>query len=111
MAWETRRHGHRYYYRASRVDGRVVKRYVGTGELAALLGEFDAYDTQRRQLEAEAERAERADLDTLHREVGDACEVVDQLTRAVLVLAGYHQHDRGQWRKRRGTQDERPSAE
>lgn len=111
MGWETRRNGRRYYYQASRVDGRVVKRYVGTGELAGLLGDYDQLAAQRRQLAAEADRADRADLDALQQEVADACDLVDQLTRAVLGMAGFHQHDRGEWRKRRGPKDERTSAE
>ena len=110
MGWETRR-GKRYYYQASRVDGRVVKRYVGKGDVAALLGQMNDLDAQRRQVEAESERAERAALDALHRELGDACDLVDQLTRAVLLAAGYHRHDRGEWRKRRDSKDERLSAD
>ncbi len=104
MGWETRK-GRRYYYRASRVDGRVVKRYVGMGQLADLLGEFDAADAQRRQSEADARRAERDALNTLQRRVGEVCDLVDELTRAVLLAAGYHQHDRGEWRKRRAPKE------
>ena len=113
MAWETRGNGRRYYYQASRVDGRVVKRYLGKGDVAALLGQMNDLAAQRRQFKAESDRAERAALDALQQDVADACELVEQLTRVVLVLAGYHQHDRGQWRKRRATKDAnaRPSAE
>ena len=111
MGWETRRNGRRYYYQASRVDGRVVKRYLGIGELADVLGEFDAAEAQRRRLEADERRAQRDELDTLHREVGDACNLVEQLTRVVLLAAGYHRHDRGEWRKRRAAKDERQPAD
>lgn len=110
MGWETRR-GKRYYYQASRVDGRVVKRYLGAGEFAEAMAGIDELDAHRRQVEAEAERAERAALDALQQDVADACDLVEQLTRAVLVVAGYHRHDRGEWRKRRGPKDERLSAD
>lgn len=110
MAWETRR-GRRYYYRASRVNGRVVKRYVGMGDLADLLGEFDADAAQRRQLEAEARRAERDELAALDGQVRTLGRLADALAAAALVLAGYHQHDRGEWRKRRrGKEESRPAA-
>lgn len=39
MAWERRANGKDYYYAANRVDGKVVKQYLGTG-LKGFLGEL-----------------------------------------------------------------------
>jgi len=46
MAWETRGSS-RYYYQSERdEDGRVKKRYIGTGEIAELVAHAD--ETRRR---------------------------------------------------------------
>jgi hypothetical protein len=101
MGWETRRNGRRYYYKASKVNGRVVKQYLGAGEFAELLAQMDELDAERRQLKAEEERAAHAELQALDDQVRELNDLVDALTRAVLLLAGYHRHDRGEWRKQR----------
>jgi hypothetical protein len=31
------------------------------------------------------------------------CEISEMLSRAVLLAAGFHQHARSQWRRRRGS--------
>jgi hypothetical protein len=93
MSWETRGR-HRYYYRSRRVGGRVVREYLGTGDRAA---EAAAADAERRRHE-EADRAAVAALDAAADEL-DA--LADLIARAALLAAGYHQHARGPWRKRR----------
>src|SRR5438128_1453499 len=99
MSWETR-NGRRYYYQARKVDGRVVKQYVGTGEFAQALASFEALGAERRWLEAEAERIERQEWVALDASVKDLCDLSDAIVGVVLALAGYHRHDRGEWRKR-----------
>jgi hypothetical protein len=47
MAWERG-----YYYCVRKVNGRVVREYVGTGEVAELVAQMDALERERRQLEA-----------------------------------------------------------
>ena len=101
MAWEQR--GNRsYYYRSVRSGPRVIKEYAGTGLAGMLAEEFDA--EQREQRACEQERRERAcarwaDLEQSARELED---LSDLLTAASLTVAGFHRHDRGEWRKRRG---------
>jgi hypothetical protein len=102
MSWETRSGGRRYYFRARKVNGRVVKEYLGTGELAEALAALDALDREGAALRAEAERRERqrhADLDGA---VAEFCRAVDAVVADALRLAGYHRHARGQWRRKRG---------
>jgi len=59
-------------------------------------------------LTAEALRNEKAKLDVLDADIEALIESTDLLARAALVAAGYHQHKRGEWRKRRGRRDENP---
>jgi hypothetical protein len=101
MAWETRRNGRRYYYRVRRVNGRVVREYVGTGPAAEAAAALDSAHRQLKQLG----RAERAAKDAADRELEADLSLLDDLAnlfaRAALEAAGYHRHARGQWRKRR----------
>ncbi len=111
MAWETRKRGGAYYYRARRVGGRVVKEYLGTGplgELAALLTEEDRAE---RLAKAQADRRRRAELDDVAQQVGEVCQAVDDVAAAWLTLAGYHRHDRGAWRKRRAPKERRDTGD
>jgi hypothetical protein len=97
MGWETRG-GRRYYYQAKKVNGRVVKQYVGSG-LEAL--DWERRDTQRAQVKAERDR-----LDALDQHVADFSGAVDAAVTEALTAAGYHRHGRGAWRKAR-RQDQR----
>jgi hypothetical protein len=105
MGWERGR----YYTRSRKVNGRVVREYVGTGPAAAAAAQMDAERRERRRQEALDLQQVKADLDALDSTIGDLCEKIDLATRAALEAAGYHQHKRGEWRKRRGdlTQRER----
>ena len=86
----------------------VVREYVGTGPLAELAAEMDALQRLRRKEEAETRKAARREecerLDALEAPVEELCKVVEVLTRAALLAAGYRMHNRGEWRKRRGSE-------
>jgi hypothetical protein len=93
MSWEVRDGGRRYT-RSRRVAGRVVRQYLGTGPRAAEAAAADDARRRQRQADRDAGRAldeAAAELDAL----------ADLFARAALLAAGYHQHDRGPWRKRR----------
>jgi hypothetical protein len=106
MGWEKRGSAGRYYYRSQRVNGRVVKKYVGNGETAEIVAGIDALRRAEREIECEIERAEheeeQARLAEIEQIVDDLDQAVSSAFRAALVGAGYHQHARGQWRKKRG---------
>src|SRR4051812_46581487 len=99
MGWE-RRGERRYYTRSRKVNGRVIREYVGGG-LTGLLAERE--DEERRQRRAEA----KAQLHLEHVTLAAAMaphqalsRITDGVLAAALVAAGYHRHDRT-WRKRR----------
>ena len=101
MAWEERG-GRLYYYKSRRVGGRVVKEYVGSGPIAELAAAADERDRRAELDRRESEKAERERLEAFDREIDAVCEAIDLAARAALVEAGYRQHNRGEWRLRRG---------
>ena len=102
MALETRQRGGVYYYRSRREGDRVVKEYVGGGRAAELMAAIDMRERAERQAKADARRAATARIDAADAEIDDLHRRVELLVRATLLGAGYHRHDRGDWRKRRG---------
>jgi hypothetical protein len=97
MGWERGR----YYTRSKRVAGRVVREYVGAGQVAALVAQMDALERQKRESERDALRAERVEVEALDAPLEELDALADLLARAALVAAGFHQHKRGEWRRRR----------
>ncbi len=101
MAWERRQRGGLYYTRSRKVNGRVVREYIGGGILGELSARMDAEARQRREEEAAALREDKQRTAELEEPVDKLCEATDLLVRAALLASGYHQHNRGEWRKRR----------
>ena len=108
MGWETRRNGRTYYYHKERHGRRVVSTYCGHDESARLIAQLAQLDQKRRQqeqAEAQLARAEFAALaatpPVLTMRLAEARAEVAR----VLTEAGYHQHKRGEWRKRRAKKD------
>ncbi len=100
MAWETRGNS-TYYYTAERVNGRVVKQYVGAGTVAVLAAQLDALQRNERAEASAAADRERESLDELDAALAPLHELADTVTVAALVAAGCHRPKRGKWRKRR----------
>jgi hypothetical protein len=99
MGWETRGNG-RYYYRKVRRGGRVCSEYVGRGLVADMLADID--DDARHDAQVQ-QRARRAEVDAERRTAATLAEVdrmVQDMTAAALIAAGYHTHRR-QWRRQR----------
>jgi hypothetical protein len=88
----------RYYYRSEWVSGQSVRRYVGTGAVAEMAASADELRRLRRAIEARLLRDETARREEAEAPLHKLCAVTDVLTRAALVAAGYHRHDRGTWR-------------
>src|SRR3954451_12756394 len=105
MGWETRRGSGRYYTRSRKVNGRIIREYVGTGLVAELAAQQDAEVRAQRLSERERVQHEAAQWVSATLPLTELSRLLDGLTVAALIAAGYHQHHRGAWRKRRhGTQ-------
>ena len=109
MGWETRKRGGRYYTRSRRVNGAVVREYIGSGRVAELVADTDALERAQRRLQREEEKEELQAMleewkaqDAPFRDLDHLCGA---LVRTALEGAGYHNH-KGTWRKRRGEKKE-----
>jgi hypothetical protein len=98
MGWDKGR----YYTRSKKVNGRVVREYIGAGELAELVAQQDILEREKRLLSALDRRDQKAELAALDGELKALSEQTDLVASAALLAAGFHQHKRGEWRKRRG---------
>ncbi|MGM0488439.1 MAG: hypothetical protein ACQESR_16975 [Planctomycetota bacterium] len=96
MGWEKGR----YYTRSRKVNGRVVREYVGGGEVGAMAARVDAINRERRHQERESWRLEQEEMDTIDASVDNVCQMADLIAQATMVAAGFHCH-RGEWRRRR----------
>jgi len=102
MSWQH----DRYYARSIRRGRRVITDYIGLGPYAE-----DAFRADEAAREARlAWRSERLRLEMLEERVMTFAAALDVLVRAALIARGYHQHDRGQWRKKRHVAQEETPA-
>ena len=100
MAWETRGN-RRFYYRSKRINGKVVKEYVGGDDPETrLIAELDRQNRAKRQEAIEAVRRTQNRLDEATKPLTVFISNLDVLVQAELLAAGFHDH-RGEWRRRR----------
>src|SRR5262245_65835316 len=92
----------RYYYRSLCVEGRAVRRYVGTGPVAELAAAADDLRKLKRAIAARERQAEQARHHQAEAPFRALCRRTDFLTRATFGPAGYHRHERGVRRLWRG---------
>ncbi|MEX1027963.1 MAG: hypothetical protein WD049_08160 [Candidatus Paceibacterota bacterium] len=102
MGWEK---DGRYYTRSRKVNGRVVREYIGGGEVGALVAQMDAIERERREFERECWRLEKEEMEAFDASVGKVCQMADIIAKAAMVAAGFHRH-RGEWRRRRAQKEE-----
>jgi hypothetical protein len=79
----------------------VVREYVGKGRIGQLAAQLDAANREVRATELREGRVRQAELEAIDVPLRNLDELTDALVRAVLLANGYHQHKRGEWRKRR----------
>lgn len=101
MGWDKQR----YYTRSRKVNGRVIREYIGTGRVAELIAEGDALQRLQREEERQALQAESDEHAELDAPLNELNELAELLTCAALLAAGYRQHKRGDWRKCRVKRD------
>jgi hypothetical protein len=105
MAWETRKGRGRYYCRSKRVNGKVVREYFGKGWKALSVSALDELLRAKRAAASAARREEKGEFYELDAKLRAISDASDLLARAAMLAAGYHQHHRGEWRRRRDRRD------
>lgn len=99
--WERRERGSLYYTRSRKVNGEVVREYIGTGVLGQLAAIEDESKREQEKQRAAFEREERERLEEALAPVEELNEAAEILAHAALLAGGYHRHKRGEWRKKR----------
>ena len=93
----------RYYYRHKKIRGQSIRLYVGTGPEAEKAAARDLHLWIEREYERWLRKQEQAVLDAAETPLLELCKSTDLICRATLVASGFYQHDRGEWRRNRGT--------
>jgi hypothetical protein len=102
MGWVVRG-DKQYYYRSFRRPGGGFRReYIGSGPAADLAAALDAHRRQQRRAQREALWADREAWGEVAAVLDELIVTSDLLMQACLLVAGYHLHQRGEWRRRAG---------
>jgi hypothetical protein len=110
MALETRKSGKRYYYRYARVDGKVVKRYIGSGQQALIAAEIDRLKREEREAVRAVERRELEKINEALEPLAAFGDAYDVLLQAALMNSGFH-YRKGQWRRSNGDRSQKTSQQ
>ena len=97
-----------YAYETYREGGRVCRRYVGRGEVAAAVLHLDRLDRQRDDEARREQRAQIAAINAPGAALNELCARSEAFVSDAMTRAGYHRHKRGAWRKRREEQTTMP---
>ncbi len=97
MGWEYRGPYGPYYIRRQTVHGYEIRQSYGRGPAAVQA----ARDDDLRRAAQERHRAESSNLHRLDAEASGLWQRIQTLMQAYVLLAGYHQHHRGEWRRQR----------
>jgi hypothetical protein len=93
MGWE-KRGNKRYFYRIEKRQGRSVRTYYNSGEIAELAATAEAIPRVQREIEDRRRKREQEPLATAETLVNELCEQSDRLVRATLVASGYRRKGR-----------------
>ena len=101
MSWQSPNGKGRYYTRSRRVNGKVVREYIGKGELAHAMSALQDARNEFRKSKRAALLSAQQELDELETTMNDYFDRVDTIMKNTLACAGYHRQSRGPWRKQR----------
>jgi hypothetical protein len=99
MGWE-QRGSNSYYYKKERDGCRVRSTYVGRGEVAHVVANFESSSAEIEKLLRAQKSIEAGELKRIEDTLDRAVELVQLFTQATLLTAGFHTHKR-QWRRKR----------
>ena len=99
MGWEQRGHN-QYYYKKERDGSQVKSVYVGRGELAQMVAQLQSTSPLVEKLARTMKSPEVIKAEKAEAALEQASDLIDLITEASLLSAGFHTHKR-QWRRMR----------
>ena len=99
MGWE-QRGTNSYYYKKERSGSSVKSVYIGRGEVAQLISNFESHSNDLEKLLRANKSIEADELERVEAALDRAIELTRLFTEATLLTAGFHTHHR-QWRRKR----------
>lgn len=100
MGLERRGNGY-YYYKKEREGGKVVSRYVGSGETAELISMLDGLEADAREHRRYEKKWEREKAEKFEAELREIECAFENIMTAYFLINGYHQTASREWRKKR----------
>ncbi len=100
MSWEKRNGTGAYYTRSRRVDGQVVREYIGKGVPGEIAHEDDLIRRCEMAVGREGLLLQKVEDASLSRDLDLFSDFAECIANGLLVLSGFHQHKRGEWRRR-----------
>src|SRR5262249_49496293 len=107
MAWANRGN-RRCYYQSIRVGRRITKVYLGSGPEADQAAAAVVQRRAEHAAQAETLRLEQHAHADAVAPLKELSHLTDLLMKATLISQGYHQHSRGEWRRRRHAKHQEP---
>lgn len=99
MGWE-QRGNNRYFYRKEREGSRVKSVYVGRGETAHMVAQIQSSSPLLKRFACTMKSPEVIKAEKAEAALEQASDLIQLITQATLLTAGYHTHHR-QWRRKR----------
>jgi hypothetical protein len=97
MAYENRK-GHSYFYQKERDGKRVKSRYIGKGELAELLSQYDEIERAEREYEAIKQRQNREKIAEIDRNLAEIERKTNDFVENFLINSGFYKTKSREWR-------------
>ena len=99
MGWE-QRGNHQYYYRKERDGSRVKSVYLGSGEIAHVVSQIQSSSPLLERFARTLKSPEVVGEEKAEAAMEQALGLIQLITQATLLGAGFHTHKR-QWRRKR----------
>ena len=99
MGWE-QRGNNSYYYKKERDGSRVKSVYVGRGEIAHMVAQLQSTSPLLEKFARTMKSPEVVKSEKAEAALEQANDLIELITQASLLTAGFHTHKR-QWRRKR----------
>ena len=99
MGWE-QRGTNRYYYKKEREDSKVKSVYVGRGEIAHMVAQLQSSSPLIERFARSMKAPQQVQQEKAEAALEQASDLIELITEASLLAAGFHTHKR-QWRRMR----------